>query len=202
MGNEAPSGIVQLDVSQPIWDRFFMVAPLILVGSRNADASFNVAPKHMATPLGWENFYAFVCSPSHFTYRNIAAHGQFTVSFPGPGDIVPTSLAASPRWENDTKPGLAALETFPARHVAGRLVHGCYLYLECALDRVVDGFGASSLIVGRIVAASASEFALRAPDRDDADLLAAAPLVAYLPPGRFARIDRSLAFPFPKGMRR
>ena len=52
------------------------------------------------------------------------------------------------------KPALAALPTFPDGHVDGVLVHGCYLFLECELDRFVDVDDAS-LVIGRIVAASA-----------------------------------------------
>jgi flavin reductase (DIM6/NTAB) family NADH-FMN oxidoreductase RutF len=73
-------------------------------------------------------------------------------------------MAASPRWDDDTKPGLQALETIPARFVDGALVAGCYAYLECCLDRVVEPFGANSLIAGRVLSASVSKEALRASE--------------------------------------
>ena len=196
------SGVVALDVDHPIWDRFFTVAPLVLVGSIDPDGQPNLAPKHMAIPLGWENYYAFVCSPRHHTQRNIAAHGSFTVSLPGPDQLLLLSFAAAPRWDDDTKPGLQAVPTHPATSVEGVLVDGCTLWLECELDRIVDGFGDNSLIVGRIVAASVVEAALRTLDRDDADILQDEPLLAYIDPGRFARIDSTLSFPFPEGFSR
>ena len=43
--------LVHLDMSQPIWDRFFWVAPLVVVGTKE-DERYNLAPKHMAFPLG------------------------------------------------------------------------------------------------------------------------------------------------------
>jgi flavin reductase (DIM6/NTAB) family NADH-FMN oxidoreductase RutF len=202
MSDRAADGLVTLDPAHPIWERFFTVAPLILVGSRDPSGDCDVAPKHMATPLGWENYYGFVCSPTHCTYRNIAAFPQFTVSFPRPAQTVETSFAAAPRWEDCSKPGLQAVPTLRARKVEGILVAGCSAYLECELDRFVDGLGENSLVIGRVVAAHVAADALRTLDRDDNDLLREAPLLAYLSPGRFAKIDRSWAFPFPTGFAR
>jgi flavin reductase (DIM6/NTAB) family NADH-FMN oxidoreductase RutF len=79
-----PSRLVTLDTSEPIWDRFFSVSPLVLIGSREADGSFDLAPKHMVTPMGWANYFGFVCTPRHRTYSNIARTGAFTVSYPRP----------------------------------------------------------------------------------------------------------------------
>jgi flavin reductase (DIM6/NTAB) family NADH-FMN oxidoreductase RutF len=202
MTDTTRDGLITLDTTHPIWERFFMVAPLVLVGSKDPGGTYNVAPKHLALPLGWEHYYGFVCSPRHHTYRNVVERGPFTVSFPCPGQVLATSLAAAPRWDDDSKPGLQAVGTFPARMVDGVLVQDCYAYLECQLDRVVDGFGANSLIVGRIVAAHVAEAALRTLDRDDNDLVRQTPLLAYVSPGRFARIDEALAFPFPAGFER
>jgi hypothetical protein len=86
--------------------------------------------------------------------------------------------------------------------VDGVLVRGCYLYLECTLRGVLDGFGPNSLILGDVVAASAHEDALRAQDRDEAEQVFEFPLLAYLSPGRIAEVRRSTAFPFPKGFSR
>lgn len=187
---------VALDTDSPIWSRFFTVAPLVLVGTREPDGSYDLAPKHMAMPLGWQNFYCFVCSPRHATQRNAERTGEFTVSFPNSYQVLQASMAASGREPDDTKPGLAALKTFTASSVDGELVEGCYLWLECRLDRVVDGYGENSLIIGEVVAAAADEQTLRDPDRDDADLLHDSALLAYLSPGRFTTIRDSNSFPF------
>lgn len=195
-------GLVELDTANPVWDRFFWVAPLVLIGTIEADGAHDLAPKHMALPMGWENYFGFVCTPSHHTYSNIRRDGAFTVSYPRPGQLVLTSLAASPRCDNEAKPALEALPVFAARRVAGVGVAGCAAFLECELDRIIDGFGRNSLIVGRVVAAGVAEDMLRLREGDDAALIRDAPLLAYLNPGRFAAIDDSLSFPFPAGMKR
>jgi flavin reductase (DIM6/NTAB) family NADH-FMN oxidoreductase RutF len=194
--------LVPLATDHPIWDRVFTVAPLIIVGSRDESGEFNLAPKHLAMPLGWDNFFCFVCTPRHTTYHNIRREGQFTVSYPRPSAVLTASLAAAPRAEDRTKPTLLILPTFPARQVAGVLVADCYLYLECTLHMVLDGFGTNSLIVGTVVAASATEDAVRMADSDEADQIYASPLLAYLSPGRLAEIRASTAFPFPEGFSR
>ena len=178
-----------------------MVAPLVLVGTKEGDA-YDVAPKHQAGPLGWENYFGFVCTPRHATYRNAVATRQFTVSFPRADRILQASLAAGERAEDGSKPTLAAVPTFPATVVDGVLVDGCFLYLECQLDRVVDGFGDNSLVAGRIVAAAAAPEAVRGPDVDDADLLERLRPLAYLAPGRFGIVRESYSLPYPVGFHR
>jgi flavin reductase (DIM6/NTAB) family NADH-FMN oxidoreductase RutF len=194
--------LIPLDVGRPIWDRFFTVAPLVVVGSKEPDGTYDLAPKHMAMPLGWQNYYAFVCSPRHATYRNIRRERQFTVSFPRPTEIVASSLAASPRCQDQTKPVVALLPRRPATTVDGVLVNDCYLYLECALHSILDGFGANSLIVGEIVAASASEDYLRMDDRDGGEQLFNSPLLVYVSPGRYAELRETAQFPLPAGFSR
>jgi flavin reductase (DIM6/NTAB) family NADH-FMN oxidoreductase RutF len=153
-------------------------------------------------PLGWDNYYCFVCSPDHSTYHNIRRHGAFTVSYPPPSDVLLASLAAGPRCQDHCKPSLLALPTFPARAVEGVLVRGAYLFLECTLHAVLDGFGPNSLIIGTVVAASAHEDSLRDEQRDEGEQIYQLPLLAYLSPGRFAEVRQSTAFPFPKGFSR
>jgi len=193
---------VALDVSRPIWERCFTVAPLVLVGTRDEDGSPDLAPKHMVTPMGWENYFGFVCTPAHSTYRNIRRTGVFTVSYPRPSQILFAGLAASPRCESGEKPVLDAFTTFPAEQVDGVFIEDAYLFLECEHHRTYDDFGANSLITGRIVAACVDADALRASERDDQELIRDAPLFAYLHPGRFASVDSSNAFPFPAHMKK
>jgi flavin reductase (DIM6/NTAB) family NADH-FMN oxidoreductase RutF len=193
---------IPLGVDRPIWDRFFTVAPLVVIGSKEPDGTYDFAPKHMAMPLGWQNYYAFVCSPQHGTYRNIRRERQFTVSFPRPTAIVASSLAASPRCEDDTKPALGLLPRRRATTVDGVLVDDCYLYLECTLHSMLDGFGANSLIIGDVVAASASEDYLRMDDRDGGEQLFHSPLLVYVSPGRYATLRETAQFPLPEGFSR
>ena len=194
--------LVELDVNEPIWDRFFWVAPLVLVGTREADGSHDLAPKHMAIPMGWQNYFGFVCTPRHHTYSNVKRDGVFTVSYPRPSQLVLTSLAASPRCGQEDKPALSVLPVFPASVVDGVLVDGAYLFLECELDRIVDDFGINSLIVGRIVAARVACDAERMDELEDQALVHDSPLLAYLHPGRFTTIEQSFSFPFPAGMKK
>jgi flavin reductase (DIM6/NTAB) family NADH-FMN oxidoreductase RutF len=64
-----------------LWNRIHTVAPLVLVGSKEPNGRYDIAPKHMAMPLGWGDWYCFVCTPRHATYANIEREGAFTVSF-------------------------------------------------------------------------------------------------------------------------
>ena len=194
--------LVELDLSQPIWERFFSVAPLVVVGTREEDGSYDLAPKHMAMPLGWGNYFGFICTPRHRTYSNIRRERCFTVSFPNPDQVVLASLSAAPRCDRGDKPALAALPTLPATEIDGVCLRDAYLCLECQLDRIVDEFGENSLVAGQVVAARVQPDSLRSRDRDDADLLAQSPLLAYLPPNRYAPIDRSFSFPFHAGFKR
>jgi flavin reductase (DIM6/NTAB) family NADH-FMN oxidoreductase RutF len=202
MPADATTRLVPLATDRPVWDRVFSVAPLVIVGSKEPDGRYNLAPKHLAMPLGWDNYFCFVCSPAHTTYHNIRRHGAFTVSYPRLTEVVLASLAAAPRCEDRSKPTLLALPTFPARKVDGILVEDCYLFLECTLHSILDGFGPNSLVIGAVTAAAAHEDALRDPDRDEADQVFRFPLLAYLSPGRLAEIRHSTAFPFPEGFSR
>ena len=191
--------VVDLPLQTPVWEQVFTVAPLILVGTIEPDGTYDIAPKHMASPLGWRDRYGFVCTPRHATHRNIQRTGAFTVSFPSDIQALQAGLAATRRDPDGVKPVLRALPTFPARRVEGVLVHGCALFLECELDRIVSGIDdeGAELVVGRIVAAAARPETVRGPDLDDAELLRRLPLLAYLSQGRFASIAESFSFPFP-----
>ena len=189
------------DISN-LWHQVFMNFPLVIVGTREKDGHYDLAPKHMAMPLSWDNHYGFVCSPSHGTYQNIKTTGEFTVSYPRPEQIVFTSLTASPRCDEKHKKIIDALPTFQAKQVDGVFIQDAYLYLECKLDRIIDDFGRNSLITGTIITAHIDRRAHRDSDRDDNDVMHANPLLAYLPPGRFARIEESQSFPFPEGFKR
>jgi len=200
MESFSDENIVTLDSAGPIWERFFTVAPLVVVGTKEGEG-FDLAPKHMAMPLGWENYFGFICTPRHATYHNAKKAGAFTVSFPRPSQIVLASLTASPRCGEDDESGnkavLSALPTFSAQTVDGVFLKDAYLFLECELDRVIDEFGDYSLIVGRVVATHVHEDALRVSEVDDQEIVQKAPLLAYLCPGRYATVEQSFSFPLP-----
>lgn len=188
---------VPLDLSAgPIWERFFAVAPLVVVATREEDGRNDLAPKHLAMPLSWQDHFGFVCTPAHATYRNAKREGWFTVSFARHDQVLLTSLAAAPRDDQGSKPALDVVPTVPARKVPGVLLREAYLQLECELERIVDDFAENSLVCGRIVAAQVDPRALRGEAREDPEVLADCPPMVYLHPGRFAPPGESLAFPY------
>ena len=110
--------------------------------------------------------------------------------------------AAAPRCDDDHKHALQAIPTVPASKVDGVLLDHAYLHFECELERIIDGFGQNSLIVGKIVAAAAAEDSLRDQERDAQEMIASSPMLAYLHPGRFAEIVHTNAFPYHVGFKR
>lgn len=201
-GAHVGTRVVELDLSVSIWDHLYTVAPLVVIGTREADGSYDLAPKHMAGPVAWDNHFFFVCTPTHATYRNVVREGAFTVSYPRPDQVLLTSLAAAPRFEGGAKPALHELPTTPATEVEGVLLRDAHLQLECSLERVVDGFGVNSLVIGHVIAARADERGLRDLEREDKDVLSEAPLLAFLAPNRYAEISGGPAFPFHRGWKR
>jgi len=195
--DQALKDTIKLDVGEPIWDHFYFVAPLVVVGTKEGD-NYDLAPKHMAMPMGWDNYFGFVCTPRHQTYHNIKKEGTFTVSFPRPNHVLMASLAASHRCDDPVeKPIIQELETFPSEITDGIFLKESYLYLECELDRFIDGFGVNSLITGKIISARVDHDAMRSSDEDDQKRIFDSPLLAYLQPGRFTSIKETFAFPFP-----
>lgn len=194
--------LIELDIERPIWDRFFNVYPLVVIGTREPDGTDDLAPKHLAIPVSWENYFGFVCTPKHRTYQNIVRTRQFTVTYARPTQVVLASLAATPRCEDGSKPIVDQLPTIPAKDVDAVLMKDGYLFLECTLHEIYDDFGDNSLITGLILSARIAEDAMRVADGDDQQLLQQAPLLAYLYPGRFAEISDTQKMPLPRGFKR
>lgn len=202
MGDVKTVDLIELDTGSSIWESFFTVFPLVVIGTREADGSDDLAPKHMAMPMSWKNHFGFVCTPRHNTYQNIQRDRQFSVTYMRPSQTVLASLAATPRCEDGSKPITQALPTFAAESINAAFVQDGYLFLECELEQMVDELGENSLIIGRIISARVAEDALRSSEQDDGDLVYSAPLLAYLYPGRFAEITNSNKLPFPAGFKR
>ncbi|MDM9632267.1 flavin reductase [Robiginitalea aurantiaca] len=194
---------VPLDTDRPIWSRFFMIAPLAVVGTREADG-YDLAPKHMITPMGFENYIGFVCTPAHGTYQNIEVRGEFTMSFPMADQVLISSLTASPRQSGISKMEqiIDALPTCRAAEVDALFLEQSYLMLECKHFRTIDGFGGNSLITGTILHAYVHPDYLRVSEQDEQQLLHEHPLLAYVAEGRFSRVAETYHFPFPKGFNR
>ena len=202
MGDKETKELIELDTNESIWENFFTVFPLVVIGTREADGSDDLAPKHLAIPMSWKNHFGFVCTPRHNTYQNIQRDGQFAVTYMRPSQTVLASLAATPRCDDGSKPITQALPTFAAQSVNASFVQDGYLFLECELQQIVDDLGENSLIIGRIIAARVAEDALRSSELDDEDLVYASPLLAYLYPGRFTEISDTTKLPLPAGFKR
>lgn len=182
-----------LDLERPIWEQCYTVAPVVLVGTREG-AGYDLAPKHMVTPLGWDNYIGFVCTPRHQTYHNVMKTGAFTISFPRADQVELVGMAAAPRDEASRKAVMDRLPTVRAEKVDGVLLDGAYLHLECRLDRRVDRLGEHSLLIGLVVAARAHPGALRAEAEAPPSL---PPMLVFLTPDRYAAVGESKPFPFP-----
>ncbi|NAS14453.1 flavin reductase family protein [Poritiphilus flavus] len=203
MNNVLQEDYSSLDLNSSIWDQIFTVAPLVLIGTKEGKA-YNLAPKHMITPLGFGNYFGFVCTAEHATYHNIKETRKFTVSFPTFDQLITTSLSASRRKEEISKYEgvLKVLPTMPGTCVDAPLLEGAYLYLECELFKIIEGFDSNSLITGKVLCAHGHKDFLHQFEKDEQDQFIQSPLLAYISPGRFARITETYKFPFPKGFRR
>lgn len=200
--NQSEPMLTSLNMEYPVWDQIFTVHPLVVIGTENKDSSPNFAPKHMAFPLGWDNYFGFVCTPKHTTYQNIKERGEFTVTYPKPDQVVATSLTASPRNEENEKPNLDTLETFEAMNIGGSFLKNGYAFLECKLIKFVDGFGENSLVLAEIVAARAWSNVIKNPSKTDNESIYNHPRLVYISPGRYAIIDETYAFPFPANFKK
>ena len=203
MVNFQKDNLISLDVDLPIWERVFTVAPLVVIGSKEDDG-YDLAPKHMATPMGFGNYFGFVCTSNHSTYHNIKKTREFSVSFPTPDQLVLTSLSASPRTEKISKYHgiIEVLPIVKATTIDAPVLEDAYLFLECELFKIIDGFDENSLIAGKIKAAYAHPDYIRLSEKDEQQQIKQNPLLAYVSYGRFASITDTFNFPFPTGFKR
>ena len=65
--------LIAVDVDRPIWDHFFMVAPLVVVGTLEADGQPDLAPKHMAMPMGHTRPHLLLHLPAGILCRHPGA---------------------------------------------------------------------------------------------------------------------------------
>jgi flavin reductase (DIM6/NTAB) family NADH-FMN oxidoreductase RutF len=202
MLGEKKGNWVNLNIEEPIWNHFFTVAPLVVIGTKEFD-HYDMAPKHMVTPLGQGNFFGFVCTPDHATYHNAIREKYFTVSYIQPDQVVMASLAAIPRCGDKNEEGhmTSQLPTIKAEKIDALCLEEAYLLLECKLINVYDDFGHYSLLAGEIIHARVLNEALVESESDEAKKISNLPLLAYIAYGRFAEIRETKGFPFPKGFK-
>ncbi|MCW5518618.1 flavin reductase [Aureitalea sp. L0-47] len=196
---DLPVAFVSLDITEPIWSHFFTVAPLVIIGTKEG-VGYDMAPKHMATPMGFNNYFGFVCTPNHSTYHNVVNNGEFSVSYLLPKQVIQAAISASPRSKNISKSDeiVTALPTINGTHTDTLLMEDAYVRLECKLHKIIDGFDENCMITGKVISASVHPDYLRVSEKDESDQIAAHPLLAYVADGRFASVSETFNFPYPK----
>ena len=204
MAEKRNDTMVELDIEKDIWDKCYTVHSLQLIGSKEEDGHYNFAPKHMAMPMGLSNHFGFMGTPRKSTYRNIQRENVFTVSFPKPEQLTLSSLTATRREDDDSKPVLDEIPTTPAQIIDGQFIRDSYFQLECKLVDILGKFGEWELIVGEILVARVDKNMLRPKhnESNESRLINNNPLLAYLHPNRFSIIEESQAFPFPRAFKR
>ena len=204
MSEKENSNMIEIEVTNDLWNRFYSVHSLVIIGSKEPDGSFNMAPKHMAMPMGFSNYFGFIGTPRKSTYQNVEREKVFTVSYPRPDQIIISSLTASRREKDDSKPILDKIPMVDAQKIEGKFLENSYFNLECKLSEIMGKFGEWEFIVGEIVAAYVNEDAMRKEtnDFDGTELVYKSPILAYLHPDRFSKIKKSNAFPFPEDFKR
>ena len=194
---------VSLNVEECIWDHFYTAAPLAIIGSRENN-SFDLAPKHMLTPLGFSNYFGFVCTPRHLTYHNIKKEKKFTVSFVKPDQILLSSFAAFPRSKenNYSKEVIDELPTISTSNNDNLFIADSYVLFDCSLFKIIDGFDDYSIITGKIEQAFVHKDYKILSDIDPQKHIYDNPLLVYIAQGRFAKIKETISYPYPKDFRR
>ena len=191
--------LVEISTEAPIWERFFTVAPLVLVATKRAATTTS---RRSISPCRSAGRTTSASSAARRTrrHRNLEAHPEFTVSFPrGRPDRQSSLLAAGSRLDDRSKPTLAPFRSSrPARWTACSS-RAAALYLECALERVIDGFGENSLIVGRDRRRSAVDARRSAGSRSTTRISSTSSCRCSCTsrPGRFAEVTRDAVVSVP-----
>ncbi len=194
---------ISLDIKESIWEHFYTVAPLVVIGTKEGHG-FDLAPKHMATPLGFSDFFGFVCTPRHNTYHNIKKNSRFSVSFVKPDQILLSSLAAMPRGavKDFPKEITNQIPTVLSDDGEAIFLRDSYVMLDCISHKIIDGFDDYSLITGKIQSARVHKNYIIVSDEGHQKQIYDHPLLAYIAPGRFASIRETLSYPYPKDFQR
>jgi flavin reductase (DIM6/NTAB) family NADH-FMN oxidoreductase RutF len=188
---------VDLDISSPSGIDSSGSHPWCWSARSRRTARYDLAPKHMVTPMGWDNYFGFVCAPRHATYRNVLrTKDSFTVSYLGPEP----ARAREPDGGASLRRGRKTVAPRPADRACRARVRAAPVRSVRAA-RVPPSiesskrFGENGLIIGKIVAARVHRSAARAFELEDERLIEESPLLVYVAPGQYARVDESHSFP-------
>jgi len=174
--------------------RFFRPASLVLVTTMSPLGIPNVAPKTQVMPVGRKGYWAFACCDRHHTYQNVAQQGEFVINIPGPELIEQVSRAAAEFPPGADEISGAGLTAIPSHVVGVPSLAECRVHLECKKERILDGFGEESLIIGEVVAVTVNESLVDA----GVEILEEHPLLVYVYPGHYAGIKGAKRFRFPR----
>ncbi|NGP88810.1 flavin reductase [Fodinibius halophilus] len=204
MADQEYEHMVDITGDPELWNRCYTVHSLVVIGSTEENGDYNFAPKHMSMPLGFGPYFGFMGTPRKTTYQNIEREKVFTVSYPSPDQLVFSSLMASRREADDSKPVVDEIPTVEAQQIEGKFLKDSYFQLECKLSQILGKFGEWEIIAGEVVSAHVHKDALKREGHDISDdsPLQEHPLLAYLHPGRFSTIKESNVFPIPKNFKR
>ena len=178
---------------------YFTIKPIILVTTLGGNGLPNVAPKTQCTSVGRrEEFFAFVCTPKHHTYQNVKANKEFVVNYPSP-ELIEKVSASSQFAENVDEVALSGLTSISSLVVKPPRIKECMAHLECKVVEVKD-IDDVSIILGRVVARSADreKSFKKGTAEEGIKLLSKHPLLAYVYPDHYTRINTAEKFIFPK----
>jgi flavin reductase (DIM6/NTAB) family NADH-FMN oxidoreductase RutF len=194
---------ISLSTEKSLWEHFYTVAPLVVIGTKEKNG-FDLAPKHMVTPIGFSNYFAFVCTPRHSTYQNIKREKRFSVSYVKPDQIILSSIAAIPRCSVEDFPRdvIQHIPTVTSEDGESIFVADSYLFFDCDLHEIFDGFDDYSIITGTIQTAFIHKDYKIYADQEQQERIYENPLLVYLAHGRFAEIRKTMAYPYPKDFQR
>lgn len=129
------------------WSPSPLPGQVVLVTSRAADGTPDVAPKSWVTIVGMTGpRIGFGCSWQHRTARNVRETGEFVINLPDQGlaEAAWRLPELADRW------ALPEMATVPAVTVGVPALARCYVHIECRLDRIVEFEAEEVFIVGLI----------------------------------------------------
>lgn len=184
------------ELADRMWRQFYQVSPVVLVTTMGPTGRLNVAPKTQVTRIGRGPLIGFGCTPSHHTYQNIAATGEYVIGYPGV-DLLDTLARCGRGFSVAVADEIAAAGLTPvtAKEVKPPRLAECPISLECKLLEIRD-YGEYSFIVGRVVVAWIDEEKVVNPERPATEQLAGSPLLTYVYPDHYAALTGAEKFPF------
>ena len=130
--------------------------PVVLITSHDGKKA-NIMTLAWTTPLNWAPpTIGVVIGDQAYSKKVILRTKQFVVNIPTEKILKETVYCGSVSGKNFDKFAKSGLTQYPAKKVKVPLIKECVGHLECRVVKV-HKFGDASLIVGRVLAASADD---------------------------------------------